>query len=32
MGYVLLKEKCLNLEKYLKHYNLLELDGLDLYF
>ena len=28
---VLLKEKCLNLEKYLKHDNLLDLDGLDLF-
>jgi len=26
-----LKEKCLNLEKYLKHDNLLDLDGLDLF-
>ena len=31
MGCVLLKEKCLNLEKYLKHDNLLDLDGLDLF-
>ena len=30
-GCVLLKEKCLNLEKYLKHDNLLDLDGLDLF-
>jgi len=28
---VLLKEKYLNLEKYLKHDNLLDLDGLDLF-
>ena len=28
---VLLKEKCLNLEKYLKYDNLLDLDGLDLF-
>jgi len=28
---VLLKEKCLNLEKYLKHDNLLDLNGLDLF-
>jgi len=28
---VLLKEKCLNFEKYLKHNNLLDLDGLDLF-
>jgi len=26
-----LKEKCLNLEKYLKYDNLLDLDGLDLF-
>ena len=26
-----MKEKCLNLEKYLKHDNLLDLDGLDLF-
>ena len=26
-----LKEKCLNLEKYLKHDNLLDLDDLDLF-
>jgi len=26
-----LKEKCLNLEKYLKHDNLLDIDGLDLF-
>jgi len=25
-----LKDKCLNLEKYLKHDNLLNIDGLDL--
>jgi len=31
LGCVLLKEKCLNLEKYLKHDNLLDLDGLDLF-
>jgi len=31
LGCVLLKEKCLNLEKYLKHNNLLDLDGLDLF-
>ena len=31
MGCVLLKEKCLNLEKYLKHDNLLDLDGLYLF-
>ena len=31
MDCVLLKEKCLNLEKYLKHDNLLDLDGLDLF-
>ena len=31
MGCILLKEKCLNLEKYLKHDNLLDLDGLDLF-
>ena len=31
MGCVILKEKCLNLEKYLKHDNLLDLDGLDLF-
>jgi len=30
LGCVLLKEKCLNLEKYLKHDNLLDL-GLDLF-
>jgi len=28
---VLLKQKCLNLEKYLKHDNLLDLDGLNLF-
>ena len=27
----LLKEKCLNLEKSLKHDNLLDVDGLDLF-
>jgi len=32
IGYVLLKEKCLNIEKYLKHDNLLGLNGLDLFF
>jgi len=26
-----LKEKCLNLEKYFKHDNLLDFDGLDLF-
>ena len=31
MGCVLLKEKCLNLEKYLKHGNLLDLYCLDLF-
>ena len=31
MGCVLLEEKCLNFEKYLKHDNLLDLDGLDLF-
>ena len=31
MGCVLLKEKCLNLEKYLKHDNLLDLNGLDFF-
>jgi len=31
LGCILLKEKCLNLEKYLKHDNLLDLDGLDLF-
>ena len=31
MGCVLLKEKCLNLEKYLKNNNLFDLDGLDLF-
>jgi len=28
---VLLKEKCLNFKKYLKHDNLLDLDGLNLF-
>jgi len=31
LGCVLLKEKCLNLEKYFKHDNLLDFDGLDLF-
>jgi len=31
LGCVLLKEKCLNLEKYLKRDDLLDLDGLDLF-
>jgi len=31
LGCVLLKEKCLNLKKYLKHDNLLDLDDLDLF-
>jgi len=31
LGCVLLKKKCLNLEKYLKHDNLLDLNGLDLF-
>jgi len=31
LGCVLLKEKCLNIEKYLKHDNLLDLNGLDLF-
>ena len=31
MDCVILKEKCLNLAKYLKHDILLDLDGLDLF-
>jgi len=31
LGCVHLKEKCLNLAKYLKHDNLLDLDDLDLF-
>jgi len=31
LGCVFLKEKCLNLEKYLKHDNLLDLDDLNLF-
>jgi len=31
LGCVLLKEKWLNLEKYLKYGNLFDLDGLDLF-
>jgi len=27
-----LKDKCLNLEKYLNHDNLLDLDDLDLFY
>jgi len=30
LGCVLLKEKCLNIEKYLKYNNLLDLHGFDL--
>jgi len=29
---VFLKDKCLNLEKYLNHDNLLDLDDLDLFY
>jgi len=31
MGCVLLKEKCLNLQNFLTHDNLLDLDSLDLF-
>jgi len=31
IDYTFLKEKCLNIEKYFKHDNLLDIDGFDLF-